>query len=247
MGPDREKVSIIIPARYGSTRFPAKPIARLGGKPLIQHVYEKATQVPDIHQVIVATDDARIQSVVEAFGGAVRMVSTPCRTGTDRVAFIAETLPSQIFVNLQADEIILSPKLLTDLIDPFLESEALMGTLFRKWPEGESMDDPSVVKLVASQQGKALYFSRAPIPHRRDNQPGEITKPFASLHVGVYIFRREALRQFAAWPTGDLEDFEKLEQLRALEYGLPIQVWETLESSLRIDTPADLVKANASW
>lgn len=244
---DRSTVSIIIPARYGSTRFPGKPLAELGGKPLIQHVYEQASLVTGIHQVIIATDDQRIREAVEGFGGTVQMVSTPCRTGTDRVAVIAQSLPSQIFVNLQADEVLLNPKLLTDLIDPFLESDARMGTVSRKWPDGESMGDPSVVKLVTSQEGRALYFSRAPIPHLRDRQEGRTQEPFASLHLGLYIFRRETLFQFASWPTGVLEDIEKLEQLRALEYGLPIQVWETTEASLRIDTPADLVKANRSW
>ncbi|MEC4674127.1 MAG: 3-deoxy-manno-octulosonate cytidylyltransferase, partial [Nitrospirota bacterium] len=219
---DRSVVSIIIPARYGSTRFPGKPLAELGGKPLIQHAYEKASLVTGIHQVIIATDDPRIQLVVENFGGIVHMVSEPCRTGTDRVAVIARALPSQILVNLQADEILLTPTLLTDLIDPFLESDALMGTLSRKWPAGEPIENPSVVKLVSSQEGKALYFSRAPIPHLRDRQEGGMAKPLASLHLGVYIFQREALFQFAAWPTGALEDIEKLEQLRALEYGLPI-------------------------
>jgi len=244
---DRSTVSIIIPARYGSTRFPGKPLAELGGKPLIQHAYEQASLVTGIHQVVIATDDLRIQSVVKGFGGTVHMVTEPCRTGTDRIATVAQSLSSEIFVNLQADEILLTPTLLTDLIDPFLESHALMGTLSRKWPVGESIEDPSIVKLVSSQEGRALYFSRAPIPHLRDKQEGGTTKPFASLHLGVYIFQREALLQFAAWPTGPLEDFEKLEQLRALEYGLPIQVWKTTEASLRIDTPKDLVKANRSW
>ena len=244
---DRSQVSIVIPARYNSSRFPGKPLAILGDKPLIQHVYEQATRVEGIHQVLIATDDPRIESIVKGFGGIVRMVSTPCRTGTDRMAVIAEQSPSQVFVNLQADEIILSPRLLTDLIDPFLGSEAMMGTLSRKWPKEESLEDPSIVKVVTSGQGRALYFSRSPIPHLRDRQHGEKTTPFASLHLGVYIFHREALEQFAGWPTGMLEDVEKLEQLRALEYGLAIQVWETTEQSLRIDTPEDLVKANASW
>ena len=243
---DSPHVTIVIPARHASSRFPGKPLALLAGKPLIQHVYEQAVRVPKVAEVLVATDDARIHESVEQFGGRSVMVTTPCRTGTDRVAEAIRKLSCEIVVNLQADEILLSPDLLLDLIDPFLAGDAEMGTLRRPLTCQEEFVQSSVVKVVTDRQGRALYFSRAPIPHVRDRGAPE-DSPFASLHLGVYIFRRDALNRFAALPSGELEEAEKLEQLRALEHGIPIHVWETNHASLRIDTPEDLERANASW
>ena len=242
---DNPHVTIVIPARYASSRFPGKPLALLAGKPLIRHVYEQAARVPKVAEVLVATDDARIHESVERFGGRSTMVTTPCRTGTDRVAAAIQALPGEIIVNLQADEILLSPGLLLDLIDPFLAGDAEMGTLCRPLESREEFEQSSVVKVVTDGQGRALYFSRAPIPHVRDR--AHDASPFASLHLGVYIFRRDTLNRFAALPSGELEEAEKLEQLRALEHGIPIHVWQTTHASLRIDTQEDLEKANASW
>lgn len=242
---DNPHVTIVIPARYASSRFPGKPLALLAGKPLIQHVYEQAVRVPKVAEVLVATDDVRIHESVERFGGRSMMVTKPCRTGTDRVAEAVRELPGEIVVNLQADEILLSPDLLLDLIDPFLAGDAEMGTLCRPLTCREEFEQSSVVKVVADGQGRALYFSRAPIPHVRDHVHD--APPFASLHLGVYIFRRDTLNRFAALPSGKLEEAEKLEQLRALEHGIPIHVWQTTHASLRIDTQEDLEKANASW
>lgn len=212
---------------------------------MIQHVYEQAVRVPNVAEVLVATDDARIHDSVERFGGRSTMVTTPCRTGTDRVAEAIRQLPCEIVVNLQADEILLSPGLLLDLIDPFLAGDAEMGTLCRSLTCREEFAQSSVVKVVTDRQGKALYFSRAPIPHARDHVRDN--SPFASLHLGVYIFRRRTLNRFTSLPSGELEEAEKLEQLRALEHGIPIYVWETGHASLRIDTEEDLERANASW
>ena len=242
---DNPNVTIVIPARYASSRFPGKPLALLAGKPLIRHVYEQATRVPKVARVFVATDDVRIHENVEHFGGRSMMVTTPCRTGTDRVAEAIRELPCEIVVNLQADEILLSPEFLLDLIDPFLASDAEMGTLCRPLKCKEEFVQPSVVKVISDRQGRALYFSRAPIPHVRDHVHD--ASPFASLHLGVYIFRRDTLNRFAALPSGTLDEAEKLEQLRALEHGIPIHVWETTHASLRIDTQEDLERANASW
>ena len=242
---DSPHVTIVIPARHASSRFPGKPLALLAGKPLIQHVYEQAVRVPKVAGVLVATDDARIHKSVERFGGRSAMVTAPCRTGTDRVAEAVKELPGEIVVNLQADEILLSPDLLLDLIDPFLAGDAEMGTLCRPFNCREEFTQSSVVKVVKDRQGKALYFSRAPIPHERDHV--HEASPFASLHLGVYIFRRHTLNRFASLPSGELEEAEKLEQLRALEHGIPIHVWETTHASLRIDTEEDLERANASW
>ena len=242
---DNPHVTIVIPARHASSRFPGKPLALLAGKPLIRHVYEQAVRVPKVAEVLVATDDARIHESVERFGGRSTMVTAPCRTGTDRVAEAVRELPSEIVVNLQADEILLSPDLLPDLIDPFLAGDAEMGTLCRLLERREEFAQSSVVKVVTDRQGRALYFSRAPIPHVRDH--AHDASPFASLHLGVYIFRRDTLNRFAALPSGELEEAEKLEQLRALEHGIPIHVWQTTHASLRIDTQEDLERANASW
>ena len=242
---DNPHVTIVIPARHASSRFPGKPLALLAGKPLIRHVYEQAARVPKVAEVLVATDDARIHESVERFGGRSAMVTAPCRTGTDRVAEAVRELSCEIVVNLQADEILLSPDLLPDLIDPFLAGDAEMGTLCRLLERREEFAQSSVVKVVTDRQGRALYFSRAPIPHVRDH--AHDASPFASLHLGVYIFRRDTLNRFAALPSGELEEAEKLEQLRALEHGIPIHVWQTTHASLRIDTQEDLERANASW
>ncbi|MCH7615361.1 MAG: 3-deoxy-manno-octulosonate cytidylyltransferase [Nitrospinae bacterium] len=244
---NKAPVTIVIPARYESSRFPGKPLAQLAGKPLIQHVYEQAICVPKVDQVIVATDDSRIQQAVEKFGGVVQIITAPCRTGTDRVAEVGRSLSSEVIVNLQADEILLNPDILNDLIDPFLADTAPMGTLKRQIEHQDEFFQPSVVKVVTNQEGMALYFSRASIPHTRDQVVQGQPAPFASSHVGVYIFKRTTLLQFAELPTGKLEEAEKLEQLRALEHGIPIKVWETKQPSLRIDTPEDLAEANRSW
>ncbi len=240
-------VAIVIPARYESSRFPGKPLAQLVGKPLIQHVYEQAIRVPNVDHVIVATDDTRIQQAVEGFGGIAQMVTVPCRTGTDRVAEVSRGLSCEVIVNLQADEILLSPEILNDLITPFLENRSPIGTLKRKIEVQDEFQAPSVVKVVTDSKGRALYFSRASIPYTRDQPLQGQASTFASIHLGVYIFQRSTLFQFAELPMGQLEDIEKLEQLRALEHGIPISVWETTQRSLRIDTPEDLVEANRSW
>ena len=235
-------VAVVIPARFGSSRFPGKPLAMLMGKPLIQHVYERAQASPLISQVLVATDDARIRDAVDGFGGTVVMTTEPFRTGTDRVAAVARQLPAQVFVNLQGDEIILHPELLTDLVMPFLASGAGMGTLKRRLTSMADVRNPGVVKVVTDQQGEALYFSRAPIPHVRDRAQ-ESAAWLHYVHLGIYIYTRETLLRLAELPTSPLEDTEKLEQLRALDHGIRIRVWETTHPSLRIDAPEDLKEA----
>lgn len=237
-------VTVVIPARFGSSRFPGKPLAMLMGKPLIQHVYERAQASPMIDQVLVATDDARVRDAVQGFGGTVVLTTEPFRTGTDRVAAVARQLPARVFVNLQGDEIILHPELLADLVMPFLASGAGMGTLKRRLTSMADVRNPGVVKVVTDQQGEALYFSRAPIPHARDGVI-ESAAWLHYVHLGIYIYTREALLRLAELPTSPLEDAEKLEQLRALEHGIRIRVWETTHPSLRIDTPADLKEAEA--
>jgi len=240
-----QPVTVVIPARFGSSRFPGKPLASLAGKPLIQHVYERAQAAPGVGRVLVATDDARIHDAVTAFGGTTVMPEGRFRTGTDRVAAAARRLPGDVFVNLQGDEIALHPGVLADLITPFLTSGAPMGTLKRALTSSDDVANPGIVKVVTDAEGNALYFSRAPIPCDRETGPGKFVAGLHYVHLGIYIYTRETLLRFADLPTSQLEDAEKLEQLRALEHGIRIRVWETTHQSLRIDTPDDLKEAAA--
>lgn len=235
----KPQVMVVIPARYGSSRFPGKPLVKLGHKPLIQHVYEQAASCRSVNEVLVATDDERIRETVERFGGRAVMVTGDYRTGTDRVAAVARTIPGEYFLNLQGDEIPETPALLDDLIDPFLACDAEMGTLKRAMDKEDALDNPAAVKVVTDSRGHALYFSRAPIPLVRDGIHGQVVSGLHYLHLGLYIYRREALLRFATWPTGQLEEAEKLEQLRALQQGMRIRVWDTSHRSLRVDTPED--------
>lgn len=236
-------VTVVIPARYASSRFPGKPIAMLDRKPIIQHVYEQAAACRAVSEVVVATDDERIRRTVEEFGGQAVLTSGDFRSGTDRVASVARSRPGRFFLNLQGDEIPADPELLRDLIEPFVESGAEMGTLKRALHTAEDLQNPAVVKVVTDRQGRALYFSRAPIPMVRDDHGRQAIKGLHYIHLGVYIYTRETLLRLASLATGGLEEAEKLEQLRALDNGIGIQVWETRHASLRIDTPADILSA----
>ena len=244
MSSNLELVSVLIPARYDSSRFPGKPLVQIAGKPLIQHVYESVHHIPQVNDVQVVTDDVRIVQAVKNFGGRVSVVDSPCRTGSDRIAKIASQIDSPVVVNLQADEIPLNPALVGDLIDSFLMSSAVLGTLKRPLQSQEDLLNSSIVKVVTTSDGNALYFSRAPIPHVRERRDLSGASLQYFMHLGIYIYRRKTLLDFAELPTGQLEEAEKLEQLRALEHGIPIQVWETPYASLRIDQPEDLDEAN---
>ncbi|BCA54048.1 3-deoxy-manno-octulosonate cytidylyltransferase [Nitrospira sp. KM1] len=240
MSKTERQVTVVIPARYGSSRFPGKPLARLGRKPMIQHVYEQAVACRAVTNVLVATDDDRIKQAIEQFGGRVVMVKGDYRTGTDRVAAVATMYAGEYFVDLQGDEIPLDPDLLTDLIDPFLRANVEMGTLKRAMDTTDDLQNPAIVKVVTDAQGYALYFSRAPVPMVRDDADGRVVGGLHHVHLGLYMYTRKALLRFAEWPTSTLEDAEKLEQLRALENGMRIRVWETKHASLRVDTPEDV-------
>jgi 3-deoxy-manno-octulosonate cytidylyltransferase (CMP-KDO synthetase) len=236
-------VTLVIPARYGSSRFPGKPLVKLDGKPMIQHVYERAMACRSVNEVLVATDDERIKQAVEQFGGRAIIMAGEYRTGTDRVAAVARMFAGECFVDLQGDEIPLNPELLSDLIDPFLQSGAEMGTLKRRMDATDDLQNPAIVKVVTDTRGYALYFSRAPIPLVRDDQNRRVVSGLHYIHLGVYIYTKETLLRFAGLNTGVLEDAEKLEQLRALENGVRVRVWDTEYASLRIDTPEDVPEA----
>ncbi len=233
-------VRVVIPARYGSSRFPGKPLVELNGKPMIQHVYERAVACRAVSNVLVATDDERIKQAVERFGGHVVLVTGDYRTGTDRVAAVARMFAGDYFLNLQGDEIPLNPELLTDLIEPFLTSGVAMGTLKRVMDPTENLLNPAVVKVVTDAQGEALYFSRAPIPFVRDDPEQQVRGGLHYIHLGLYMYTKETLLRLAALPTSRLEDAEKLEQLRALDHGIRLRVWDTQHASLRVDRPEDV-------
>ncbi len=240
MNKSSRSVTVVIPARYGSSRFPGKPLVQLNGKPMIQHVYERAVACRAVSEVLVATDDERIKQAVERFGGRALLVTGEYRTGTDRVAAVARMFAGEYFLDLQGDEIPLNPGLLTDLIEPFLESGASMGTLKRVMDPTEDLRNSSVVKVVTDARGDALYFSRAPIPFVRDDPGRQVVGGLHYIHLGLYIYTKETLLRLAALPTSRLEDAEKLEQLRALDHGIRIRVWETKYASLRVDRPEDV-------
>ncbi len=240
----------IIPARFASTRLPGKPLLSDTGKPLIRHVVEAARRANRLDRIIVATDDVRIAEAVEAFGGEVAMTCGDHPTGTDRVAEVIARIPeARIVVNLQGDEPEISGEAL-DLVVSLLESdpEAPMATLATPIRDESVYRDPSCVKVVRSAAGRALYFSRSPIPHHRDGPPDLLADPpLALLHLGLYAYRRGFLLGLAAMPPSPLESAEKLEQLRVLEAGHPIALGIVAERSVGIDTPEDYRRFVERW
>ncbi len=233
------RVCVIIPARYGASRFPGKPLALLAGKPLICHVVERALAARGVDLVAVATDDERIAAAVRGSGARVVMTGAAA-TGTDRVAEAARRLDPRpdVVVNLQGDEPLVEPAAIEELLAAMSDPGVQMATLARPLGEGE-LDRPHVVKVVCALNGDALLFSRAAIPHRR----GGGVSGLARAHVGIYAFREPFLQTFAALAPGRLEQEEALEQLRALEHGHRIRVVETSYRGFGVDTPEDLERA----
>ncbi len=260
------KVGGVIPARYASSRFPGKPLAALLGRPLIQHVWERASRAKVLDRVVVATDDVRIRDVVTSFGGEVQLTARDHRSGTERVAEVAAALSCDLIVNIQGDEPLIEPAMIDEAVSPFfVEPELVMGTLCRRLELPEEWRSPHVVKVVRDQRGFALYFSRAPIPYCRVQRPtSSVQRPPSKgkgeelsgeresetldfglrtvcyKHIGLYVYRRAFLLQFARMTPTPLEEVEQLEQLRALEYGFPIRVVETTYDTVGVDTAEDL-------
>ncbi|HHX41409.1 MAG TPA: 3-deoxy-manno-octulosonate cytidylyltransferase [Armatimonadetes bacterium] len=233
---------VIIPARYASTRLPGKPLAEIAGRPLIQHVYERASRARGIAEVVVATDDARIRDAVLAFGGKVAMTSSEHRTGTDRVAEAAEAYEADIVVNVQGDEPLIPPEVVEKVAGALAADEAVaMASAMVRIRVPAECEAPSVVKVVIDQQSNALYFSRYPIPYVRD--AGVTHMPYK--HLGIYAYRREFLRHFTRLPQTPLERLESLEQLRALEHGYRIRMVEVEYDPVSVDTPEDLARVRA--
>jgi 3-deoxy-manno-octulosonate cytidylyltransferase (CMP-KDO synthetase) len=241
----------IIPARYGSTRLPGKPLSDIHGKPMIQRVYERARLARSVERVLVATDDERIASAVRAFGGEVVLTSREHATGTDRLAEAVHGIDAELVVNVQGDEPTLQPLWLDAAVAGLSADAALaLATVSLPLADAEGMLDPSVVKVVADASGEALYFSRSPIPYVRLEGGGgdlrraaaaAVARGLARRHVGLYVYRRHALERLAALPPTALERAEGLEQLRALQHGMRIKVVEVEGTpGVAVDTPADL-------
>jgi 3-deoxy-manno-octulosonate cytidylyltransferase (CMP-KDO synthetase) len=233
--------AIVIPARYGSQRLPAKPLLRQTGKYLVQHVYERARAARRAGQVIVATDDPRIVAAVEGFGGRVVLTRRDHASGTDRVAEVAWTLDADVIVNLQGDEPLVDPAAL-DLLPELLRRDpgADMATLAAPITSAEQWQAPNCVKVVCDAANRALYFSRSPIPYVRDGRPDFSARPARFLqHLGLYAYRRAFLLQLARLPQHPLEEAEKLEQLRALALGQRIHVGLVAHAFRGVDTFED--------
>lgn len=248
MSRQRSTIVAVIPARYGSTRFPGKALAMIKGRPMIQWVYERTAKAASLDRVLVATDDQRIADAVLAFGGECVMTSSAHSTGTDRIAEVAASLDCDLIVNVQGDEPLIEPAMIDDAVAPLRHDPGIvMGTLCGRIDIAEEAFDPNIVKVVLDRDGFALYFSRAPIPWDRDRWSGLDVgaRPLHDRfykHIGLYVYRRAFLLNYAALGPTPLESIEKLEQLRALETGHRIKVVETSHRSIGVDTPHDLQK-----
>jgi len=237
------KIIGIIPARYDSKRFPGKVLADLFGKPLIQRVYEQARKVELLDDILVATDNEEIFKVVENFEGKAIMTSSNCRSGTDRVAEVARGLNADIFVNIQGDEPLISPEVISKVAQVLIEDKTIdIATVARKITTQKELNNPNVVKVVIDNDGFALYFSRAQIPYVRDSLELESLGSVSYKHIGLYTYRRDFLLNFVHMEESALEKVEDLEQLRALENGYKIKVVITGYDSIGVDTREDLEK-----
>ena len=246
-------VLAVIPARYQSSRLPGKPLADIAGRPMIEHVYRRTASASSISAVVVATDDERIASAVGAFGGVALMTGADHATGSDRIAEVVSALPCRLVVNVQGDLPLIDPATIDAAVGPLLADPRLeMGTLSRPLRDHAEFLSPHVVKVVTNTHGRALYFSRGPIPYWRSPQsmvlgpqstvhgPQSVVPAAARAHVGLYVYRRDIILRLATLPATPLEQLEVLEQLRALEHGIGIHVTDTDFDSIEVDTPDDL-------
>ena len=236
-------VAGIIPARWGSSRFPGKPLHKLAGKPLLQHVFERVNNCEELDLVLVATDDERIREAAQEFGAEVVMTSSDHPTGTDRIAeAVRDRREVTHVINIQGDEPLIDPGLVDPLARSLLSDPELpMITAANPLTDPSHLDDPDIVKVVLNRVGNALYFSRSALPHCRST-PDDLQ---LLRHMGIYGYRRDFLEQFVQWPPGILESAEHLEQLRALENGARIRVVMTEDHSIGLDTPAQVPQLEA--
>jgi len=235
------EIVVVIPARFGSTRLPGKPLVSLAGKPMIQRVYERAKMAARVGRVIVATDDERIVKAVESFGGTARMTRPDHRTGTERVAEVAAHEKGDVFVNVQGDEPLLDPVAVDTAVNALLEEPAAsIATVATPIKSPADIMDPNVVKTVLDFDNNGLYFSRAPIPWVRDTASKIQVRHLK--HLGLYVFQRDALLEYPTLPQGELERIEQLEQLRWLENGWKIRVAEVEHDAVSVDVPEDVAR-----
>src|SRR3984957_468993 len=240
--PVPRKILGVIPARYGSSRFPGKALAKIGAKTILEHVFERVSQARYITSIIIATDDTRIEDAARAFGATVRMTRAAHASGTDRAAEVASAETAELIVNIQGDEPLIDPYAIDAAILPLADDPSIeMGTLKKRIEDPRAIGDPNVVKVVTDRSGNAIYFSRSAIPYVRDvhDVRGSYYK-----HIGLYVYRRDFLLRYSDLPVGPLERAERLEQLRALENGYPIRVAETDYESFGVDTPEDLERVS---
>jgi 3-deoxy-manno-octulosonate cytidylyltransferase (CMP-KDO synthetase) len=245
-------VVAIIPARYGSTRLPGKPLARIGDKPMIQHVYESAVKAKGLDRVLVATDDRRVEAAVRGFGGEAIMTSKNHASGTDRLAEVARRIKADWFVNVQGDLPFIRPETIARAVRSMRRNRSIpMGTVATPIFDEAEWRNPNIVKVLIDREGFALYFSRSPIPYIRNGVidvdgnkvSGSTRRLWGRRHIGLYVYRRDFLMKFARLRPTALEQIESLEQLRALAYGHRIFVAAVDERSVEVDTPEDLAKA----
>jgi 3-deoxy-manno-octulosonate cytidylyltransferase (CMP-KDO synthetase) len=233
------KTLAVIPARYESKRFPGKALALIAGKPMIEHVYTRVKMASSVSGVVVATDDERIVHAVESFGGEAMLTRREHRCGTERVGEVAAHLPAEIYVNVQGDEPLIDPAAIDAAVEAVAEDSAVtVATLQTPIRQAAEIMDPNVVKVVTEFQENALYFSRAPIPWVREDTPHHSVRH--QKHIGLYVYRRDALLDYPTLPPGELEAIEQLEQLRWLENGYRIRVVETEYDAVSVDVPADV-------
>ncbi len=239
MNSNSANVLVIIPARFGSSRLPGKPLASIAGKPMIQHVVERVRRAQLVKSILVATDDERIKKAVEAFGGQAILTRPDHRTGTDRVAEVATHVDAEIYVNIQGDEPLIDPGTVDAVVSAMLEDDSVqIATPCTAITQPNEIMDPNVVKVTRDFDGNGLYFSRAPIPWVRDTKTTVAARHWK--HIGLYAFRRDTLLEFPTLPPGELEHIEQLEQLRWLENGFRIRVVETDYDAVSVDVPADI-------
>lgn len=235
-------VIIVIPARYGSTRFPGKPLAELQGKPIIQWVYE-ACKKADCGEVIIATEDERITSAAASFGAKAVMTSADCQSGTDRIYQATKGLGASYVINVQGDEPFVQPETIKAVVELVKNDDKTdISTACMPVTDADIINNPNHVKAVLAKDMRALYFSRSPIPYKREKTPESEKAPYY-LHCGIYGYKIKALEQFVKLPVSPLENLEKLEQLRALEAGMTIKSALINKAGPAIDTPADLERA----
>jgi 3-deoxy-manno-octulosonate cytidylyltransferase (CMP-KDO synthetase) len=229
-----KKAAVIIPARFTSTRFPGKPLAPILGKPMLQWVWERAGNARLVDRWIVATDDERICQAAAKFGADAVMTSSHHSSGTERAAEVAGTLEHSVIINVQGDEPLVSGEMIDRLVEVLQDNSENMASLMSRVSDLSLINDPHLVKVLTDRQGRALYFSRSPLPYQPDD--------FFYQHIGIYGYKKKFLLQYPSLAPSRLERIEKLEQLRALENGFQIKMIEISHPSLRVDTPRDIIR-----